>query len=76
MRRVIGYGPSTLIVPVRDYPGYVVVAVRTGLYLLKWGAPGGDLALRLLTTVEPGKPDNNIDDGKADAAGRLWFGNL
>jgi sugar lactone lactonase YvrE len=27
-------------------------------------------------TVEPGKPGNRFNDGKADPAGRLWFGSM
>lgn len=53
----------------------LLVAVRSSLYLLDWNVPGDD-ALRLLTTVDVGLPDNLINDGKADAEGRFWLGIL
>lgn len=51
----------------------LLVAVRSALYFLDWNVPGDD-ALRLLTTVDNGLPDNLINEGKADAEGRFWFG--
>ncbi|XP_072933353.1 regucalcin-like [Epargyreus clarus] len=74
--RDIGYGPVSLVMSAKDYPKMVVVAVRAELYLLSWDAPAGDKALRLLSAVDIGLPDNRINDGKADAKGRLWFGTM
>ncbi|KAF9411931.1 hypothetical protein HW555_009405, partial [Spodoptera exigua] len=51
----------------------LLVAVRSSLYLLDW-AIAGDAALRLLTTVDIGLPDNVINEGKPDAEGRFWAG--
>ncbi|CAD0204844.1 unnamed protein product [Chrysodeixis includens] len=51
----------------------LLVAVRSSLFLLDWGV-AGDAALRLLTTVDMGQPDNVINEGKADAEGRFWAG--
>lgn len=53
----------------------LLVAVRSSLYLLDWGV-AGDAALRLVTTLDQGLPDNVINEGKADAHGRFWAGNL
>ncbi|CAH0402495.1 unnamed protein product [Chilo suppressalis] len=72
----IGYGPVTLAVSVKDYPKMLVVAVRSGLYFLDWNASPGDAALRLLSVVDVGLPDNRCNDGKVDAKGRLWFGTI
>ncbi|XP_045779318.1 regucalcin-like [Maniola jurtina] len=74
--RYIEYGPVSLIIRVKDYPKLVVVSARSELYFLPWDAPGGDKALRLLTAVDIGLPDNRVNDGKADAKGRLWFGTM
>ncbi|CAG4959772.1 unnamed protein product [Colias eurytheme] len=74
--RRIEYGPVSLVVTVKDYPGEVVLASRSELYLMSWDANKGDSAMRLLTAVDLGKPDNRINDGKADTKGRLWFGTM
>lgn len=66
----------SLIIRVKDYPKLVVVSSRAELYFLSWDAPGADKALRLLTAVDIGLPDNRVNDGKVDAKGRLWFGKL
>lgn len=47
--------------------------MRSALYLLEWGMTG-DQALRLVTTLDTGLPDNVISDGKPDAEGRFWAG--
>lgn len=54
----------------------ILVSSRAELYFLSWDAEQGDSALRLLTAVDLGKPDNRINDGKVDTQGRLWFGNM
>ncbi|CAH0731851.1 unnamed protein product, partial [Brenthis ino] len=74
--RYIGYGPTSLVVRVKDYPKLVLVSVRSALYLLSWDAQEDDSALRLLSSVDIGLPDNRCNDGKVDAKGRLWFGTM
>ncbi|XP_052754021.1 regucalcin-like isoform X2 [Galleria mellonella] len=51
----------------------LLVAVRSALYLLDWDVEG-DNALRLITTLDEGLPDNVINEGKPDAEGRFWVG--
>ncbi|XP_045779317.1 regucalcin-like [Maniola jurtina] len=68
----IGYGQVNVVSLVADSKRYLV-AVRSALYLLDWDVPG-DAALRLLTAVDLGLPDNVINDGKPDSQGRFWFG--
>ncbi|CAG9793282.1 unnamed protein product [Diatraea saccharalis] len=74
--RNIGYGPPSLVVSVKDYPKMLLVTVRSGVYLLNWDAEPGDNALRLLSVVDVGLPDNRCNDGKVDANGRLFFGTI
>ncbi|KOB77930.1 putative anterior fat body protein [Operophtera brumata] len=69
-----GYGEVN-VVSLVSKSRRLLVAVRSSLYLLDWGV-AGDAALRLLTTVDQGLPDNVINEGKADAYGRFWAGNL
>ncbi|XP_014364270.2 regucalcin [Papilio machaon] len=72
----IGYGPVSLVVTVQDNPGTVLVCVRTELYLMSWNGSTNDSALRLLSIVDLGLPDNRCNDGKVDTRGRLWFGTM
>lgn len=51
----------------------LLIAARSSLYLFDWNIPG-DNAMRLLTTVDIGLPDNVINEGKPDAEGRFWAG--
>ncbi|RVE44407.1 hypothetical protein evm_010937 [Chilo suppressalis] len=51
----------------------LLVGVRSSLYLLDWDVVG-DEALRKLTSVDLGLPDNVINEGKPDSEGRLWAG--
>lgn len=62
------------MVSVKDNPNLILITVRSELYFLNWDAPEGDSSLRLLSAVDLGLPDNRCNDGKVDAAGRLWFG--
>ncbi|KAJ0172198.1 hypothetical protein K1T71_012171 [Dendrolimus kikuchii] len=68
----IGYGQVNVVSLVSGSKR-LLVAVRAALYLLDWTVPG-DAALRLLTTVDHGQPDNVINEGKPDAEGRYWAG--
>lgn len=70
----LGYGPVSLVVTIKDNPGYVLVAVRAEAYIMPWENFENDSSLRLLSIVDLGLPDNRCNDGKVDARGRLWFG--
>ncbi|XP_063832381.1 regucalcin-like [Ostrinia nubilalis] len=75
--REFGYGPISLVVTVKDYPKLVLVTVRSELYLLDWNSTAvGDSALRQLSALDIGLPDNRCNDGKVDAKGRLWIGTI
>ncbi|XP_073959431.1 regucalcin-like [Choristoneura fumiferana] len=68
----IGYGQVNVVSLVAG-TSRLLVAVRAALYLLDWGV-NGDAALRLLTSLDEGLPDNVINEGKPDAEGRFWVG--
>ncbi|CAB3233399.1 unnamed protein product [Arctia plantaginis] len=70
--KYIGYGEVNVVSLVSGSQR-VLVSVRSALYLLEWGMTG-DEALRLVTTLDMGLPDNVISDGKPDAEGRFWAG--
>ncbi|XP_049884815.1 regucalcin-like [Pectinophora gossypiella] len=74
--REIGFGPVSLVVTVKDNPKLVLITSRAGVFFLPWDASPGDSAMRQLTVVDLGHPDNRGNDGKVDAKGRLWFGTM
>ena len=52
--------------------GGLVVALEDGLY----ACDPSSGALDLLVHLESDKPENRANDGKCDAAGRLWVGTM
>jgi L-arabinonolactonase len=52
--------------------GGLVVAMRTGIAFLD--TTTGEL--EHIVDPEPGKPENRLNDGKVDRAGRFWFGSM
>lgn len=51
----------------------LLIAVRSQLFVFDMDKPGHS-GLRLLRSLDEGKPDNVLNDGKADARGRFWGG--
>ncbi|SEP82948.1 Sugar lactone lactonase YvrE [Faunimonas pinastri] len=52
--------------------GGAVLALRSGVHFLDFAT--GDL--EWLVDPEPDLPDNTLNDGKVDRAGRFWFGSM
>src|SRR5690349_23661338 len=52
--------------------GEFIVGLKSGLH--RFDPRSGDFAL--LSEVEPGLPNNRLNDGALDAKGRLWFGTM
>jgi sugar lactone lactonase YvrE len=52
--------------------GHFIAGTKAGLQ--DFDPAGG--AFTLLRAVEPGLPDNRLNDGAVDPAGRLWFGSM
>ena len=82
-QRLIGFRPDDALMTDHNLPslpgvltgrrsGGLVIGLEDGLYAADPVAGLG----RKLADVEPDKPLNRLNDGKADAAGRLWFGSL
>lgn len=72
MSFTIGYGEVNVVVPIVN-SSRLVVGVRAEVYLMDW-SKHGDRALRLVTMLDQGLPDNILNEGKADALGRFWAG--
>ncbi|KAM3961142.1 regucalcin-like [Aphomia sociella] len=68
----IDYGEVNVVVPVVN-SSRLLVCVRAEVYLLDW-SKHGDAVLRLVAALDQGKPDNVINEGKADGMGRFWGG--
>ncbi|KAJ0172197.1 hypothetical protein K1T71_012170 [Dendrolimus kikuchii] len=68
----ISYGEVNVIVPVKN-SSRLLIGVRSEVYLLDWNREG-DAALRHIAVLDPTKPDNILNEGKADAYGRFWGG--
>lgn len=62
--------PCGFLAPKRD--GSFIVGCKTGLY--DFDPASGQFSLR--SHVEPGFPDNRLNDGYVDHHGRLWFGSM
>jgi sugar lactone lactonase YvrE len=56
--------------------GGVIAGLKSGFYLVDLEANGGKGAAELLHDPEPDLPDNRLNDGKCDRAGRYWCGSL
>lgn len=56
--------------------GGVIAGLKSGFYLIDLEGNNGKGAAELLHDPEPGLPDNRLNDGKCDRAGRYWCGSL
>lgn len=65
-------GEVNVAIPIRD-SNRLLVAVESSLYIMDWNIPGAK-GLRLLARLDQGLPENVLNDGRADASGRLWIG--
>jgi sugar lactone lactonase YvrE len=60
----------SFLAPLGD--GRFIVGLRSGLHRFD----PKDGSFNLLTTVEPDRPQNRLNDGYVDTKGRLWFGSM
>ncbi len=63
--------PISFIVPRRNHCGFIA-GFKSGFYTLRLDP----FARVAIGDPEPHLPDNRLNDGKADAAGRLWAGSM
>lgn len=80
LHRTAADGCTTASIDLPSRPGMIalrkkgglVVALEDGLY----GCDPSSGALDLLVRLESDEPENRANDGKCDAAGRLWVGTM
>ncbi|XP_076260562.1 regucalcin-like isoform X2 [Rhynchophorus ferrugineus] len=65
------------ITPIKDRDGQFIVSSDRYIYHLEWdGQENNTGVIKELFLVEPTKPKNQFNDGKADINGTLWLGTL
>lgn len=74
-------GEDTILpIAVDGYLGSISLRAGGGLLMLAgkalWALDAGATEPRRLAGVEEDLPDNLVNDGKCDAAGRFWFGTM
>ncbi len=52
------------------------VGLDRSLSLLSWDAGKDSYKIRTIHTIDDHLPNNSANDGKADAAGNVWFGSF
>ncbi|XP_018906625.2 regucalcin isoform X1 [Bemisia tabaci] len=65
-----------VMVPVEGSLDEFVAGVGRDLVLVQWDGNSTQSRSTVLDSVEPDKPGNRFNDGKADAKGRLWIGTI
>ena len=78
------FDPTTvedrILLEVEGYLGSISLRAQGGLLLLAgkalWALDAGATKPRRLAGVEEDIPDNLVNDGKCDPAGRFWFGTM
>lgn len=67
-------------VEIEGYLGSISLRAEGGLLILAgkalWALDAGSATPRRLAGVEENMPDNLVNDGKCDPAGRFWFGTM
>ncbi|XP_060527368.1 regucalcin-like [Cylas formicarius] len=66
-----------VITPIKDTAEQYIVAADRLVYYFQWDGFHNDTGIATeLFEVEPQKPNNQFNDGKADANGNMWIGTL
>jgi len=73
----IDAGPVSLVAPVEGEPNKYLVTIERDVQIMEWdGVSTKPSSLKRLYTVDDHCKTNRINDGKCDAAGRLWAGTM
>ncbi|XP_075228149.1 uncharacterized protein LOC142328329 [Lycorma delicatula] len=76
---VIGDGhlPVSLIIPVEGEKNTFIISLKNDIAIISWDGKSSKASEpNVIASVEPKDNTNRINDGKADAKGRLWAGTM
>lgn len=69
-----GYDDVTLIIPINDKPNTFVVGLGPSIGVVEWDGVSKNTSRPQYIKLIDETPGNRLNDGKADATGRLWVG--
>ncbi|CAA9995026.1 unnamed protein product [Nesidiocoris tenuis] len=72
----LGTDPVGFVVPVKGQPDRFIVGEKLNLTLVHWDTKANKLVSKEVLVTLPDPTSNRINDGKADASGRIWFGTM
>ncbi|XP_050428277.1 uncharacterized protein LOC126838155 [Adelges cooleyi] len=71
-----GYQDVTLVIPVDEKPNTFVVGLGPSIGVVEWDGVANKTSAPSYLKLVDTKPGNRLNDGKADATGRLWVGSM
>lgn len=71
-----GYKDVTLIVPIEDKADFFVVGLGPSIGIVQWDGRSNTTSQPEYVKLIDETPGNRLNDGKADATGRLWVGTM
>jgi len=69
-----GYDDVTLVIPVEDKNDTFVVGLGPSIGVVEWDGISNKTSKPHYMKLVDNTPGNRLNDGKADANGRLWVG--
>jgi gluconolactonase len=69
-------GAVSPVVQSKSDPDLFIVGLDRSIVAVKWNREDGNYTSRTLATVSDDQPDCNMNDGKADKEGRIWYGTM
>lgn len=69
-----GYGDVTLVIPVENKKNTFLVGLGSSIGVVQWDGIANKTSKPLYVKLIDETPGNRLNDGKADATGRLWVG--
>lgn len=69
-----GYNDVTLIIPVEDKNDTFVVGLGASIGVVEWDGISDKTGRPEYVKLVDDTPGNRLNDGKADAIGRIWAG--
>lgn len=74
--KIEGYNDVTVIIPIEDKPDMFVVGLGASLGIVQWDGCSSTTSRPKYEKLIDETPGNRLNDGKADATGRVWVGSM